>query len=428
MFSIFDNCVENKCSTCRKIFFFMFFSIFLKGCANGGAHDFDGNKLAKNEVFEQFKNGSLRLECGTSCSGRWGWSLTTAENLYRNELWLDLFNKVSEIGFRSDLTYFFLARSAEGLSYPKAAKSYYSLALSSGHKCKSFVDNCEGIDVPTEANKGLKRIEKLDVLTESVSDVELSGQHEVGSGLSAINLSGKASPDIDAREFFDLNADSFKELIDERRRLGESIEKDPFESNDDYFARVISLKNNIDDYEYSLVFKINNPSNNLSGFVYYDVNDKNIKFNFDNKINHQGEIFEIGGSSEIDKDFILFHVTDFRYGDLVPLNGFSSLNGFVMSGFAYGIGFEEKHKKIFNSFEVEKNLAKDILKNGSLMVNFSVKPIVFKDSDPFVLSHFYGREVFREQDLIILKNFKGIIGNIKKVSIIDGAGKVVSEK
>jgi len=126
------------------------------GCASTGSYTTSGQRII--DIQQVLSNGDIRLTCDTSCSGSWGAKRNEMKSLYENELWKDLASTVAGIGFRSDQTYFYLGRSAEGLGYEDAARTYYKLAKAS-YKCDSFpFNNCDGLVFPRQIDE---RLEKL---------------------------------------------------------------------------------------------------------------------------------------------------------------------------------------------------------------------------------------------------------------------------
>ena len=67
--------------------------------------------------------------------------------------WIELAAKVVEVGDKSDLNYFYLARSLEGLGNLTAAKKYYDIALDAtqfGRACSGLFNNCGGSMFPQD--------------------------------------------------------------------------------------------------------------------------------------------------------------------------------------------------------------------------------------------------------------------------------------
>ncbi|WP_223488745.1 hypothetical protein [Pseudomonas sp. A-RE-19] len=124
-------------------------ALILAGCSAAGPTNTGGTSSANTQ--EHFETGKIRLECETMCSGRWGANLKEAAAFYELKSWKMLADKVMEIGYGSDLTYYYLAQSAEKLGYPDAAKTYYTLAAASTYKCDALFNNCNGLK-PTQVS------------------------------------------------------------------------------------------------------------------------------------------------------------------------------------------------------------------------------------------------------------------------------------
>jgi len=125
--------------------------LILQGCGTGGTQ-LNSFSTYRSDPWEAFIHGDVRLTCELACSGSWGSARSQAKRLYENSLWKDLVAEITRVGENGDLPYFYLARSAEGLGYPNAALTYYSLSSAAQYKCDGLFNNCDGIDVPKEAS------------------------------------------------------------------------------------------------------------------------------------------------------------------------------------------------------------------------------------------------------------------------------------
>jgi len=131
--------------------------LLLAACAT--QRDTATDPVGRYEVSKELETGQIRLSCDWSCTASWSSARKTASGLYRSQLWNDLAAEVVRVGYGSDLSYFYLARAAEGLGKNAAAATYYRLALASGNKCNGIVFNsCDGIDVAGQVQAGLKRV------------------------------------------------------------------------------------------------------------------------------------------------------------------------------------------------------------------------------------------------------------------------------
>lgn len=131
----------------RIIFTLFFFlsSLQFTGCASNGVYTSSGNKIY--DVDAAFKNGDIRLTCGLGCSGNNGYNRPKMKKLYNDGDWYTLMLTITNIGFSSDLNYYYLGRSAENFSYFEAAKIYYNLARTA-FKCNGSINNCDGFEFP----------------------------------------------------------------------------------------------------------------------------------------------------------------------------------------------------------------------------------------------------------------------------------------
>ena len=120
-----------------------------------------------SNVITEFNAGRAQPTCQVSCL--WGWlnALPTLDAQYRTQDWNGMRSTVLALNYKDDLSYFYMARSAEGLGFFPAAKVYYerSLELSasplSTDRCASMAitDPCNGLDVAVLARAGIARIE-----------------------------------------------------------------------------------------------------------------------------------------------------------------------------------------------------------------------------------------------------------------------------
>jgi hypothetical protein len=87
-----------------------------------------------------------------------GQNLLEIEKRYQNSAWNRLSELVIGAGFGSDLSYYYLGRSAEGLGKNYAAKIYYQRGLSTNLQCNpplTFVNGCLGHTFPEELKSKL---------------------------------------------------------------------------------------------------------------------------------------------------------------------------------------------------------------------------------------------------------------------------------
>jgi len=128
--------------------------LILAGCANKyGAV----TPELQASFMSDLKAGKMNLDCGAGCSFTWISQAPSIHALDIAEKWPDLAVRVMQIGYGSDLAYYYLGQAAQGLNYQQAAIGYYStsLALATGPnpllKCSAGQgaggDPCQGVDL-----------------------------------------------------------------------------------------------------------------------------------------------------------------------------------------------------------------------------------------------------------------------------------------
>ncbi len=75
-------------------------------------------------LMQQFANGESNLNCALSCSMEWGFNRRALKKLYVAQKWSELANRVIRIGYSDSLSWYYLARAAEGLHLQAAATAY----------------------------------------------------------------------------------------------------------------------------------------------------------------------------------------------------------------------------------------------------------------------------------------------------------------
>jgi predicted Zn-dependent protease len=109
--------------------------------------------------FQRFRSGKTVLECHSECSLGYTARKGSWKALYDKQNWRDLAISVLQIGYRSDLSYFLLAESAQGLGMKDAAAVYYQRALEAGKQfgCGGAGFSCEGFEVQQRAAAAIKK-------------------------------------------------------------------------------------------------------------------------------------------------------------------------------------------------------------------------------------------------------------------------------
>lgn len=128
-------------------------SLFLLGgCASSG---FSGGGYSD----DAFQAGKVRLACGFSCAGSWNLNRQQAREYYEEQDWQALARVVGDIGYGSDLGYYYLGRAAEGTGHSAAALQYYELARAANSHCSTGINRCGGLDVAAAVSERVAVIE-----------------------------------------------------------------------------------------------------------------------------------------------------------------------------------------------------------------------------------------------------------------------------
>ena len=93
----------------------------------------------------------------------WGYNRRLALEAHDRADWQRLALIVLDVGYNSDLAYYYLGRAAEGMGANDAALTYYRKALeitnhrlfegqgkSPGERCNFFLSRCDGFEFPAD--------------------------------------------------------------------------------------------------------------------------------------------------------------------------------------------------------------------------------------------------------------------------------------
>jgi len=110
----------------------------------------------QNYVLEKFRSGHTVLDCTLYCSISWDLKRKQANVLLQNKQWKELALLLTQIGYSSDLSWYYLGRSAQGLGYSAAAKTYYDKSITlnkdvGSSNCKGVINLCSGHNLPADS-------------------------------------------------------------------------------------------------------------------------------------------------------------------------------------------------------------------------------------------------------------------------------------
>ncbi len=128
----------------------------LSGCASNGPVIVGNNSYSQKEAFQ---HGQIRLECILGCAFEGGLHFADMEWYTHAGYWDDLSKMIMDIGYGSDLTYYYLGRVAEAAGYFPAAKTYYELSLAAKAKCDTVRKaTCQGHTFPAELDNRINEL------------------------------------------------------------------------------------------------------------------------------------------------------------------------------------------------------------------------------------------------------------------------------
>lgn len=133
--------------------------LWLGGCA---AHE-----AMTPELWREFREGRIVQDCAAACLAPWQVEDSgPAKAAYDSREWNALAERVILNGYRSDQTYFYLGRAAEGLGHTAAAIRYYqiSVSLNQGadrrYRCATDRSpNCDDLNIGVLARERLAALQ-----------------------------------------------------------------------------------------------------------------------------------------------------------------------------------------------------------------------------------------------------------------------------
>jgi hypothetical protein len=117
----------------------------------GAACTLQNETVPPDQLMSELQAGKPVLTCRADCSLAWGNNSQKAATLDATAQYRDLAILVMQIGFESDLTYYYLGHAAENLGYLQAADTYYRTA-----ERLSVTDmSCHQAEAATQAMLGI---------------------------------------------------------------------------------------------------------------------------------------------------------------------------------------------------------------------------------------------------------------------------------
>lgn len=111
--------------------------------------------------FDAFQKGTAVLTCGGECSVTFLIKQTGLRSEYEKKNWRMLAMETVKSNYKLDLTYFYLAKAADGLGFLKSAQRYYreahQLSQSEDFACaKKVIVGCAGNDIAKLSTEALR--------------------------------------------------------------------------------------------------------------------------------------------------------------------------------------------------------------------------------------------------------------------------------
>jgi len=115
-------------------------------------------------AYEEFRRGNVRLGCD-DCALKFNRRKGELKDLHAARDWERLARVVLDIGYRQDISWYYLAAAAEGEGRPQHARAFYAeaakLARDKSSHCKgSLFDLCNDIRLPEAAEAALTRLDR----------------------------------------------------------------------------------------------------------------------------------------------------------------------------------------------------------------------------------------------------------------------------
>jgi len=133
-----------------------FVGLILAGCAE------QATNLQPAQILALLQAGRPVLDCRDACLAQWRRVQPTAARLDADASWNDLAVLLAHTRYQDDLTLYYLGRSAQGMGFYQAARSYYrqSMQLSgTSISCQNLSGLCGGVALP---NAVLRRLAEID--------------------------------------------------------------------------------------------------------------------------------------------------------------------------------------------------------------------------------------------------------------------------
>ena len=157
----------------------------------------DPGKLTQstfNQTLETFRRGETRLVSSVATTPRWGLNRSRLKALYDAQRWRELAVRIAMLDHNENLSWYYLARAADGLGYRDAARVYYRQAQTAAFKCDGLLfNNCDGIHVLGQSTQRLALLKRADANEKS------NARPTDAAGVPAATKAARPSPVVTAK-------------------------------------------------------------------------------------------------------------------------------------------------------------------------------------------------------------------------------------
>ncbi len=146
-------------------------SLLLFNCSN-----VDISSTSSN-LIDRINEGTITANCELSCSWEFGGNRRKAKRYYLSGDYDSLLKLVASIGYKNNLSHYYIGWAYEKKGNKRLAKKFYTSAKYV-LKCDGFLNTCDGVNVPDKIEKGLKRI-SLSETEEENTTFSVSNQNTI---------------------------------------------------------------------------------------------------------------------------------------------------------------------------------------------------------------------------------------------------------
>lgn len=425
----------------------------IAGCASTGSHTSSGREITN--IQESLSKGEIRLTCDIACSGSWGAKRKEMKSLYENELWEDLASTVARLGFRSDQTYYYLGRSAEGLGHRDAARTYYKLAKTS-YKCDGFpFNNCDGLVFPLMLDERLKmlgpKIAEAALLASPPIESVAHNKTDMDEESNDNRSTSKETPSDSNRyiaastpikkskisAFVDLEYKPQAALLRDIETLKkETVVKKPLETNSEYRSRISDLKRKYSKRAYQITLPIRNGENKPDGLAYFDPESNTLKVSLPRA---ESNLLWLKNSEERDLKWVTMSYIELGKAN-IDSGSYTASNKLGVTVEVSKLEYESNGIAVLTTatsdysadntqsftINMEREAAKNLLSKGKVRLNLMMDEGYMEDDEsPFIFNSDYEHEPKIDKPIHFVERKYMLPVRLIEMSLLDQSDSVI---